>query len=559
MPNLALRRLELAQRFEHARGAREIAEGPRGDRRDLEEQRPLALRRRARGALEQIGRLGQRALALQRLGQRDERPDDRRVALEARAIDRLAEDLLRERGLTEALRDRDRLDEAVGGALARERAQRGDHEPIAIVGARDAQDLARRRRRGSRADRRAQDALRAIQVARAVRGVTTHVDRALDEGHAAGIAAREAQLREAIERLRADRRGRAGIAVEPDAPFEQRLDLGHLTAPHEQRVERVPHGVEPRRVRGLGEERLGRAVRVARAIGVAEVFVRDLGDREMKPRERRGSRLDRGSLRGDREELVERALRAGERERRRDGLRIGRRSREDLHARAERRGATPEMRLVDLRELPERRERIAGLALREHLLVALRQEIEATPRAQRGHQTITLVARLARGLHRRFEVLRGAIGLADRARQLRQLEEHLGAADVRPAPLFGLPNDQEERAVHARGALDLALLQREAGEREEHAGVTWIDADRGVEFGESARAIARRERGPAELEVDERPLLGAARAVRREHVAERGGRVGEAATFAERAREIEAQRQIVGRELRRLLQERDRR
>ena len=243
-----------------------------------------------------------------------------------------------------------------------------------------------------------------------------------------------------------------------------------------------------------------------------------------------------------------------------EGLGRGRRARERAEAGFERvRGAAQVLFVERGQLLLDLGGRGGGRARRELRLEGAREEVVALPPAQRRDQAAALAFALARLLEGRLELLGRAGRLAAETRDLRQLEEHLGAARLvgrrllvaaRPA------HHREQGPVGARGPLELALLEREPRQRVEDLRVRRVDAQRRVQLADRLGALALGQRHLRQLEVHDRPLLGAPPAVGREHRAERRRRMVEIPHRAARGGEAEVDARVVGAELRGLLQER---
>jgi hypothetical protein len=110
--------------------------------------------------------------------------------------------------------------------------------------------------------------------------------------------------------------------------------------------------------------------------------------------------------------------------------------------------------------------------------------------------------------------------------------------------LFPVRN-QQERPVHALGALELALVQRGARERTHDRRVSGIDLRGGVELVQGERSIACGQQGSRELVVDERSVLGAARAEQRQLIAQNADRVVMTLAFDQSLSQAQAQPRLV--------------
>ncbi len=260
-----------------------------------------------------------------------------------------------------------------------------------------------------------------------------------------------------------------------------------------------------------------------------------------------------------------------------------RREIEDAQAGRERELRAIERAFVERRELAERRGGVLGGPLRragEPRLEGAREQVVAPAGAQRGEELLVLGVALARRLEGGLDVLRLAVGRPLPARDLAEREQDLGPAERggrreahagarrrhRAAPradeplalVAGPARDEQQRAVGAVRALELAVLEGEAGEAVERVGVRGVDAQREVELRHRAGAIARGERDAGELVVDERALLGAAGAEVGDDRAQGRGRVVGPAGGGEGAAPREAQREVVRRERDGLVEQRDR-
>ena len=478
------------------------------------------------------------------------------------ALEVTAEQRLREVALLELLGDlhglAHRLRRAVGERPALH--QRVDERALATGRAREALvEIYHALAGGMRGGRALEELLGAVSVGIASKSLLERIARSLD------VVRLEAELREPIQRVA---RSAALLGVERDAHAEHACLTGVVA---EALVDAIERRVE---LAVTIAHRDGALVQRRRFAIVAALRLGDLGE----PHEERAGEL--GVLRRTRTTTAARAAflrRHGERAHAlfvRSHLAEG--GREALRCLVDHVGAgvdvegaqahlegildATEMLLVEPPQLSVDARCVRGRpAARDASLEGTYQVAVIVGAAQRCLETSRLDDALGRELERRLEDLLRAIGLALATGDLAQLEHDLGARDGRVlGDLLLATKHREQGAIGALRAIELAIVPRELGERAQDLRIRRVDARRSVELDERTRAIADREIETREVIVDGRALLGTATTEGLDERAEVRARLLEATGSTERVSERELHGVVVGREIGRLLEQRDR-